>query len=352
MSEHDYTAMREEIKELLEEEQEFLRKNPNATRNEFVLSLSTERRRHFMNHLHVGRLDLDRTSNVPSLNMRVVPDDEGEAKDDMPLTECWGGCPHYFSSEDAKKCPFGEVPTSCPCIGLEQRGWLMVTDTKDNPTLRVLVKLGYKEIDAEQAHNARVILGDFAARNILQEESALAQEADTILSLFEHDHRCLLEALVMADLRYDLLLEPVDAKHVGSELVWLTEQDGNVGTAAFRVLKAFAQKNVKLEGLRAREVALLDIASRALWENAAFGTEHFYGHDSKQTRQRMLQALDRWEANTDNAPDALEKPKRNHVFGKAYDCKKCERTHPPGPCENFKGMPLTKTKEALDGQEG
>jgi hypothetical protein len=28
------------------------------------------------------------------------------------------------------------------------------------------------------------------------------------------------------------------------------------------------------------------------------------------------------------------------VLGKAYDCKKCHRRHPPGPCDNFAGFPL------------
>lgn len=57
-------------------------------------------------------------------------------------------------------------------------------------------------------------------------------------------------ALIQCQIRLGLLLEPIDADHVGSELEWLVKQEGNVGAAAFYVMKAFAQKNTELASAR------------------------------------------------------------------------------------------------------
>jgi len=71
-----------------------------------------------------------------------------------------------------------------------------------------------------------------------------------------HDAR---NTIVNLGAQLALLLEPMDAEHVGKELDWLLKQDGNVGTAAFQVMKAFAQKNAELANVKQVRKETLDL---------------------------------------------------------------------------------------------
>lgn len=117
------------------------------------------------------------------------------------------------------------------------------------------------------------------------------------------------------------LLEPIDAEHIGAELDWLLKQEGNVGAAAFQLMKAFAQKNAEINKEQA--------AVRRLAEQLV--------HDHPETHYVN------WVAHAYRAKEEAEQPQPDFVVGRAFDCTRCGRTHPAGPCENFAGLPMTKT---------
>lgn len=82
-----------------------------------------------------------------------------------------------------------------------------------------------------------------------------------------HEHLVMAEMNERLSIRIGLLLEPVDAKSIGQEIKWLLQQEGNVGTASFQVMRAFAQKNLELARHRLALDIMVNFPKHLEWMN-------------------------------------------------------------------------------------